>query len=108
MYPGSCLGSNGLLISGVCDAGTGRVGSRPDGYDRGSGRLILDRDELDDAMDGAISLLPVDTENPVEVEKVDATERRDRNDEPVDEVKDDAKDEATELRPEKREPMYRR
>jgi hypothetical protein len=35
----------------------------------------------------------------VDVEKVDATERRDRNEELADDVKDDAKDEATELRP---------
>lgn len=108
--PGSCFGSKGLLMSevGVCEAGTGRVGSRPDGYERGSGRLTLDRDELDDAIDGAISLLPVEVvEKPVDVEKVDATERRDRNEEPVDDVKDEAKDDATELRPEKREPKYR-
>jgi hypothetical protein len=107
------LGSKGLLISdvGVCEAGTGRVGSRPEGYDRGSGRLCLDRDEVDDAIDGAMSLMPlwpVDVEKLVDVEKVDATERRDRNEELPDDVKDEAKDEAVELRPVIREPMCRR
>lgn len=48
-------------------------------------------DMFDDAMD--MSLLPV------EVEKVDATERRDRNDELDDDV---VYDEAMELRPDKR------
>ena len=94
---GSGLTSSGLLTSeaGVKRAGTGRVGSRPAGYERGSGRLILEREEFEDAM-----LLP-----PEELEKVDAMESRDRHDEPdeddefVLEVAVDMKEEATELRP---------
>jgi hypothetical protein len=71
------------------------VGSRPAGYERGSARLILEREEFDDAI-----LLP-----PEELENVDAMESRDRHDEPEDddefvlEVAVDMKDEATELRP---------
>lgn len=95
----SGLVSYGLLISeaGVKIAGTGRVGSRPAGYDRGSALLILKRDEADEEIEAA-SLLPV------EVEKVDASDRRDRHDEPEDEVElvavvfVEAKDEM-ELRP---------
>jgi hypothetical protein len=98
---GSGFTSSGLLTSeaGVKRAGTGRVGSRPAGYERGSALLILEREELDDAMEGAISLLPV------EDEKVDARESRDRHDEPEDDVEFvldvavDMKDDATELRP---------
>jgi hypothetical protein len=85
--PGSCFVSNGLPISdvGVSTEGTGRVGSRvgrvgsrDDGYERGSVRLegALDRDdieELDDAMDGAISLESVES---VDVDMLDAMERR--------------------------------
>lgn len=93
--------SRGLLISedGVNTAGTGRVGSRPAGYDRGSGRLILEREELDEAIEDAMSLFPV------EDEKVDAIDKRDRHDEPDDDVADelavlvDMKDEAVEFRP---------
>jgi hypothetical protein len=99
---GSGFTSSGLLTSeaGVRRAGTGRVGSRPAGYERGSALLILEREELDDAIEGVMSLLPV------ELEKVDAMESRDRHDEPEDEVEFvldvavDMKDEATELRPE--------
>jgi hypothetical protein len=99
---GSCFTSTGLLISdtGVKRAGTERVGSRPVGYERGSAFLILDRDELDEAIDGAISLPPEDDE------KVDASDNRERHDEAEDdddlvlEVAVDIKDEATELRPE--------
>lgn len=91
---GSIFVSSGLLVSddGVRMAGLGRVGSSPEGYDRGSGlRENLEREELVDAMDGANSLFPV------EVEKVDdAIDNRERNDE-VDEV---VYDDATELRPE--------
>jgi hypothetical protein len=98
--PGSCFTSSGLLMSeaGVKRAGTGRVGSRPAGYDRGSARLILEREELDDAIE-AISLLPV------ELEKEEAIESRERHDEPDDDVEFvldvavDMKDEAIELRP---------
>lgn len=92
---GDTLVSRGLLSSdaGVRTAGTGRVGSRPVGYDRGSGRLTDDIDERDDAMDGAIPLLPVDVEN------VDATERREDSRERSEEF-DDEYDEAIELRPE--------
>lgn len=97
---GSGFISTGLLISdtGVKRAGTGRVGSSPAGYERGSAFLVRDRDELDEAMDGAMSLLPVDDEN------VDASDNRDRHDEAEDdddfvlEVAVDIKDEATELR----------
>jgi hypothetical protein len=99
---GSGFTSNGLLTSdaGVKRAGTaGRVGSRPAGYERGSALLILDREELDEAMDGVMSLPPEELEN------VDAIENRERHDEPEDddefvlEVAVDMKDEATELRP---------
>ena len=74
--------SSGLLISeaGVNIAGTGLVGSRPAGYERGSDLLILKRDEADEATEGATSLLPV------EVENVDAIDKRDRHDELDDEV----------------------
>jgi hypothetical protein len=97
---GSGFTSSGLLMSeaGVKRAGTGRVGSRPAGYERGSALRILEREELDDAIEGAISLLPV------ELEKEDAMESRDRHDEPEDDVEFvldvavDMKDEATELR----------
>jgi hypothetical protein len=96
---GSVFVSRGLLDSdvGVRMAGFGLVGSSPEGYDRGS-RLalereeILEREEAEDAMEGAQSLLPVDV---VDVEKVDAKERRECNDELVEEVYD----EAMELRP---------
>lgn len=99
---GSGFTSSGLLTldAGVRMAGTGRVGSSPAGYERGSVRLILEREELDDAIEGAMSLLP-----PVEEEKVDAMESRERHDEPEEEVvvvlavDVDMKDEATELRP---------
>jgi hypothetical protein len=89
---GSIFMSRGLLVSevGVSIVGFGLVGSRPDGYERGSGRRIPDRDDLEDAIDGAKSLLFVDEEN------VDAIERRERKDELVDDVYDDA----VELRPE--------
>lgn len=98
---GSCFTSSGLLTSeaGVNRAGTGRVGSRPAGYERGSALRILEREELDEATEGAMSLLPVELEN------VDAIESRDRHDDPEDdvefvlEVAVDIKDEATELRP---------
>lgn len=76
----------------------GLVGSRPDGYDRGSVRRDLEREDVEDAIEGAISLLPVvEVEKLVEVENVDATERRDdRMDELDDVVYDEA--EAIELR----------
>ena len=88
---GSIFMSSGLLVSedGVKMVGFGRVGSRPDGYDRGCGRRMLDREELEDAIDGVKSLLLVDVEN------VDAIDRRERNDELEDEY-----DDAIELRPE--------
>jgi len=74
--------SSGLLISeaGVSMAGTGRVGSRPAGYERGSAFLILKRD-VDEANEGAVSLLC-----PVELENDEPIENRDRHDEPDDEV----------------------
>jgi hypothetical protein len=59
---------------------------------------MREREELEEAMDGAMSLLPVDEE------KVDAIESRDRHDEPEDadelvlEVDVDMNDDATELR----------
>jgi hypothetical protein len=94
---GSGFTSSGLLTSeaGVKRAGTGRVGSSPAGYERGSARLILEREEFEDAI-----LLPPD-----ELEKVEAMESRDRHDDPdeddefVLEVAVDMKEEATELRP---------
>jgi hypothetical protein len=78
----SGLLSSGLLISeaGVSVAGTGRVGSRPAGYERGSAFLILKRD-VDEAKEGAVSLLC-----PVELENVEPIENRDRHDEPDDDV----------------------
>lgn len=78
----SGLLSSGLLISeaGVSVAGTGRVGSRPAGYERGSAFLILKRD-VDEAKEGAVSLLC-----PVELENDEPIENRDRHDEPDDEV----------------------
>lgn len=101
MKPGSILTSRGLFTSeeGVRIAGTGRVGSSPAGYDRGSARLIRDRDELDEAIDAAESLLAVAEE------KVEAMDRRDRHDEPEDDVVVelavvvDMNDDAVELRP---------
>lgn len=66
--------------AGVNIAGTGRVGSRPAGYERGSALLTLKRDEADEPTEGAASLFPV------EVENVDAIDRRDRHDEPDDDV----------------------
>lgn len=98
---GSGFTSSGLLTSdaGVRRAGTGRVGSSPAGYERGSALLILDLEELDDATEPDMSLLPV------ELEKVEASDSLDRHDEPDDEVEVvfvvavDMKDEATELRP---------
>lgn len=66
--------------AGVKIAGTGRVGSRPAGYERGSALLILKREEDEEATEEAVSLCPVDVEN------VDAIERRDRHDEPDDDV----------------------
>jgi len=100
MKPGSIFMSSGLLTSdeGVIVVGTGRVGSRPTGYDRGSARLILEREDIDDALEGAALLLRVDDE------KVDAIERRDRHDELEAEVAlelavlVDMKEEAVELR----------
>lgn len=89
---GSKLVSKGLLVleAFVNRVGFGLVGSRPEGYDRGSGRLeYLERDKLDGGIDGAKSLFPVDVENVDE-----AIESRERNDEVVDEDND----EATELR----------
>lgn len=89
--------SIGLLTSDE-GAGTGRVGSRPAGYERGSARLILEREDVEEALDGAASLFAVDDE------KVDAMERRDRHDEPEEDVVVelavlvDMKDEAVELR----------
>lgn len=87
-------------------AGTGRVGSSPVGYERGSGRFALDRDEDEDAMEGALLLLLV------EDEKDDAIDNRDRHDDPDEDVADelavlvDMKDEAVELRPEVGEREY--
>lgn len=74
--------SSGLLISeaGVSMAGTGRVGSKPAGYERGSALLILNRDDVEEATDEAVSLRPVELEN------VEAIESRDRHDEPDDDV----------------------
>ena len=99
---GSGFTSSGLLTSdaGVRRAGTGRVGSRPAGYERGSALRILDLEEFDDATEPDISLLPV------ELEKVEARDSLDRHDEPDDDVEVvfavavDMKEEATELRPE--------
>lgn len=51
-------------------------------------------EELEDAMDGARSLLPVDVEKLVEVENVEAIESRD-----LSEAFEDVYDEAVELRP---------
>lgn len=98
---GSCFTSSGLLTfeDGVKRAGTGRVGSRPAGFERGSAFRILERDEFDEAIEEAMPLLPD------ELEKVDAIDNRDRHDDPEEddelvlEVAVDIKDEATELRP---------
>ena len=60
---------------GVNTAGTGGVASRPVGYERGSTRLVLERDEVDELLEGAPSLL-LD-----KVENVDVIDRRDRHDE---------------------------
>jgi len=79
LKPGSGLMSRGLSISEVGVAeGTGRVGSNEVGYDRGSVRLdgALERDEMEDvdeAIEGAISLFMVDS---VEVDMLDATDIR--------------------------------
>lgn len=84
---------------GVSVEGAGRDCSRPAGYERGSVRLILEREDEEEAIDGAISLLPE------AVEKVDAIDRRDLHDEAeeevaLEEVVDvDMKEEAVELRP---------
>jgi hypothetical protein len=94
---GSGFTSSGLLTSeaGVNSAGTGRVGSRPAGYERGSARLILEREEFEDAI-----LLP-----PEELEKVEAMESRERHDDPEEDdefvlvVAVDMKEDAVELRP---------
>jgi hypothetical protein len=126
--PGSGLVSSGLPISdvGVSTEGTGRVGSRvgrvgskEDGYERGSVRLdgTLEREdieELEDATDGAKSLAMVEM---VEVDMLDATEKREwyelvvdvryegaeeRKDEPPearDMLEDVVCEDATELRP---------
>jgi hypothetical protein len=51
-------------------------------------------DELEEAMDGARSLLPVEVEKVVDVEYVEAMDSRDLSEE-----LDDVYDEATELRP---------
>lgn len=101
---GSVLTSSGLLTSeaGVKSAGTGRVGSRPAGYDRGSVLRILEREDVEEATEVLMSLLPVELEN------VEARESRERHDEPEEEdelvleVAVDMKDEATELRPGRR------
>jgi len=97
---GSAFTSRGLLTfdAGVNSAGTGRVGSSPAGYDRGSVLRILEREEFEEATDPDMSLPPE------ELEKVDASESRERHDEPEEddvvvlEVAVDMKDEATELR----------
>lgn len=61
---------------------TPREGSRLCGYDRGSCRLVRERmDEVEDAIEGANSLLAVDNEETVE--------RRERK-EPCDELAEDA------------------
>jgi hypothetical protein len=60
-------------------AGTGRVGSRPAGYERGSAFLILKR-EVEETKEEALSLCPVELEN------VEPIENRDRHDEPDDDV----------------------
>jgi hypothetical protein len=86
--------------------GTGRVGSNPTGYERGSGRLGWERDKDDEATEEGLLLLVLD-----EVEKVDVIDSRERHDEPDDEVAEeltvlvDMKDEAVELRPELGERM---
>jgi hypothetical protein len=98
---GSVFTSSGLLTSeaGVKSCGTGRVGSRPAGYERGSALRILEREELDEAIEGAMSLPPEELEN------VDARESRERHDDPEEddelvlEVAVDMKEDATELRP---------
>jgi hypothetical protein len=66
--------------AGVNIAGTGRVGSSPAGYERGSAFLILKREEADEATEDAPSLRPVDDEN------VEAIDSRDRHEEPDEEV----------------------
>lgn len=106
---GSAFTSRGLLTfdAGVNSAGTGRVGSSPAGYDRGSVLRILEREEFEEATDPDMSLPPE------ELEKVDASESRERHDEPEEddmvvlEVAVDMKDEATELRPATREHVRR-
>lgn len=94
---GSTFISTGLLSSEE-GAGTGRVGSSRAGNERGSVRLVREREDMDEALEGAASLFPVDDEN------VDPMERRDLHDEPEDDVAVelavlvDMKEEAVELR----------
>lgn len=52
--------------------------SRWDGYERGSARRFLER-ELEEAIDGAKLLSPVELEKVVEVEKMEAMESRERS-----------------------------
>ena len=99
--PGSIFRSRGLLLSdeGATVEGTDRDCSRPAGYERGSARRMREREEDEEAMDGAMSLL-TDA-----VEKVEAIDRRERHDEAEEEVAlevevdVDMKEEAVELRP---------
>ncbi len=101
--PGSILSSRGLLTSEdvVTLERFPRDDSRPAGYERGSARRILDREDEDEAIDGVIDM-SLFTEA---VEKVDAIERRDLQDDAEEEValelvvEVDMKEEATELRP---------
>lgn len=80
MKLGSYFVSRGLLISDTGARGLGRVGSTPAGYVRGPGHSLVERCELDDTIEGAMSLLLV------YVEKVDASESLDRNDQFDDDV----------------------
>lgn len=106
MQFGSVFSSSGLSVSEGIVAGAGRVGSSPAGYERGSGRFALDRDEDEDAIEGALLLLLVEEEND------EAIDKRDRHDDPDEDVADelavlvDMKDEAVELRPEVSEREY--
>lgn len=60
-------------------AGRGRVGSSPAGHERGSVLLILKRDEAAELTEAASLLV-------VEVENVEAIDKRDRHEELDDEV----------------------
>jgi hypothetical protein len=87
---------------GVSTDGTGRVGSNEAGYERGSVRRdpALERDEieeLEDAIDGAMSLFIVES---VDVDMLDAMDSREWYDDVVDVRYDGAAEERKDEAPE--------